>query len=139
MVSSVETAPADCLDVLIIEDDTDAATMLCALLESLGHSVRMTTDGVSGLDAARSRPPHLAFVDIGLPGIDGYQVASDLRTQLSADDVQLVAVTGYGRPEDRTRALEAGFDVHMVKPIDFDQIAQILQTRARAVRRGMAS
>jgi PAS domain S-box-containing protein len=124
--------PEPPLRILIVEDDVDAATMLSTLLESRGHIVRVSNDGVSGVNAARAEPPHVAFVDVGLPGLDGYGVAERLREALGEAPL-LVAVTGYGSPEDRARAIGAGFDVHMVKPIDFDGIMTLLQRRARSL------
>jgi PAS domain S-box-containing protein len=121
------------LNILIVEDDVDAATMLSTLLESRGHIVRVTNDGLAGVQAARTDPPHVAFVDVGLPGLDGYGVAERLRAGLGEEPL-LVALTGYGRPEDRARAIRAGFDVHMVKPIDFDGILSLLRRRARTLR-----
>jgi PAS domain S-box-containing protein len=121
------------LNILIIEDDADAATMLSTLLENRGHIVRVTNDGLSGVQAARTDRPHVAFVDVGLPCLDGYGVAERMRAEFGEEPL-LVALTGYGRPEDRARAMRAGFDVHMVKPIDFDDIMVLLRRRARTLR-----
>jgi len=132
--AAVDVPPGDTpLNILIVEDDVDAAMMLSTLLESRGHIVRVTNDGLSGVQAAATDPPHVAFVDVGLPCLDGYGVAERLRAALGEEPL-LVALTGYGRPEDRARAIAAGFDVHMVKPIDFDGIMALLRRRSRTVR-----
>ena len=104
--------------VLLIEDNLDAAESLQMLLEMLGHQVRVAHDGLAGLQAAAADPPQVMIVDIGLPGIDGYEVARRVRQDARLDGVRLIALTGYGREEDREKAIAAGFDRHLVKPID---------------------
>ncbi len=105
------------LQVLIVEDNKDAADSLAMLLQLWGHAVRTSHDGLSGLKAARSYRPQVVFLDIGLPGLDGYEVARRLRGEFGAE-MRLVAMTGYGQEDDRRRAQEAGFDAHLVKPAD---------------------
>ena len=106
--------------VLVIEDNADARMMLQLLLQSAGHRVRVAADGVEGLQAALDEPPDIALIDIGLPRMDGYEVARRIHeTFPGAGRPFLVAVTGYGLPADRQRAMAAGFDVHLVKPIDY--------------------
>ncbi len=121
------------LTVLIVDDNADAVDMLRTLLETHAHTVHVAYDGRSGLQAALSIRPDLALVDIGLPGIDGYDVAVGIRASDAARDMCLVAVTGYGRPEDGARAFEAGFDYRLVKPVDFDELERILDGVARRV------
>ena len=104
--------------VLVVEDNLDAAESLLMLLQLLGHHVRAVHDGISALDVARANVPDVMLVDIGLPGMDGYEVARRIREQPGLERIALVALTGYGREEDRERALEAGFDYHLVKPVD---------------------
>jgi CheY-like chemotaxis protein len=113
-------------DVLIVEDNADAAETLRAVLELAGHRVRIARDGVAGLEAIRSEPPEIALVDIGLPRMDGYELARRLRGAMDGDRPLLIAVTGYGLPEDRARALAAGFDDHVTKPVDIGVLAGLL-------------
>jgi two-component system CheB/CheR fusion protein len=107
--------------VLIVEDNADAAESMLLLLELLGHHVRVAGDGPSALEAARANPPDVMLVDIGLPGMDGYELARHVRQDEHLRRVILVALTGYGREEDRQQAFAAGFDYHLVKPVDIDK------------------
>jgi len=115
--------------VLVIEDDHDTADVLKDLLIDMGHSVAASYDGTSGLAAALNGHYDVAFVDIGLPGIDGYEIARTLRASRRFENLLLVAVTGYGQPQDRARALEAGFDLHIVKPLQPEQLATVFARR----------
>jgi signal transduction histidine kinase/CheY-like chemotaxis protein len=115
--------------VLLIEDNADAREMLHAWLDQLGHEVHEAADGLAGLELARTVRPDVALIDIGLPGIDGYQVARNLRESPECCHAFLVAITGYGRPEDTARAREAGFDLHLVKPVQPERIARVLRSR----------
>jgi CheY-like chemotaxis protein len=121
----------DPLRVLIVEDNPDGRDMLQLLLELLGHQVQIAADGVQGVEKALRWHPEVAVIDIGLPRMDGYQVARKIREALGCD-IFLISQTGYGRPEDRARALAAGFDVHLVKPVD---PADLLGWLSRARRR----
>lgn len=112
--------------ILVIEDNEDAREMLRALLQGAGHSVRVAGDGESGIIEAMAFRPDVALIDVGLPGISGYDVARQLRKEDWGHTVRLIAVTGYGQPEDRRRATDAGFDDHLVKPVDADQLAKAL-------------
>ena len=124
-------APAsEQLEVLIVEDNPDAAELLRALLESWGHCVRVARDGVAGVNAASIEVPHVGIVDIGLPGLNGYQVAERLRANPETRSMYLVAITGYGRPEDRARATDAGFDDFIVKPLNFDALEHAISEAA---------
>lgn len=120
------------LVVLVVEDNPDAREMLHAWLEELGHRVYTARDGIEGLDLARTLRPDVALVDIGLPGLDGYQLAENLRASSEGRDTMLVAITGYGRPEDSARAREAGFDAHLVKPVQPEQLARIIDGPSHA-------
>ena len=112
--------------VLIVEDNDDAREMLRVLLEHEGHEVYEAVDGTEAVRAASRLRPDLALVDVGLPILDGYEVARFIRRQ-DYQPQRLVALTGYGQPADRERALSAGFDDHLVKPVDPDRLAELLQ------------
>ncbi|MCC6847351.1 MAG: response regulator [Deltaproteobacteria bacterium] len=113
-------------DVLVVEDNDDAREALCEFLRLAGHRVRWAADGVTGLAAIVDAPPDVALVDVGLPGIDGYELARRARAAGAAAGTTLVALTGYGMPEDQARAMEAGFHVHLVKPVSLDALAEVL-------------
>jgi PAS domain S-box-containing protein len=104
--------------VLVVEDNVDAAESVATLLRLFGHEVRTVYDGPSALEAARAFRPEVVVLDIGLPGMNGYEVARRLRAEPELQPVRIVALTGYGQSEDRRRAQEAGFDQHMTKPVD---------------------
>jgi CheY-like chemotaxis protein len=128
-----ETAPravpeATARRVLIVEDNDDARETLRTLLELWHNTVEEATDGPSGIEAAQRFKPDVAIIDVGLPGLDGYAVARYLRASAGAKRTRLVALTGYGAPKDALRAREAGFEAHLVKPVDPDRLAQILAT-----------
>jgi signal transduction histidine kinase len=112
--------------VLVVEDHHDAREMLAVLLKQAGHEVYEAADGVDGLALALRERPDAAIIDVGLPGLDGYEVARRIRAGTDGAHMLLVAVTGYGLPEDRRRALDAGFDRHLVKPVEQDQLADAL-------------
>jgi len=119
-------APARSRDVLIVEDNADARETLKRMLELEGHRVRVAEDGVSALDTVRAAAPEIALIDIGLPHMDGYELARRIRALQSDKHPYLVAVTGYGLPDDRRRTREAGFDLHLVKPVDPAALAAVL-------------
>jgi CheY-like chemotaxis protein len=112
--------------ILVVEDHPDNRRTMRVLLQSWGHRVEVAEDGTGGVDRAIAARPEVALVDIGLPGLDGYEVARRIRAALGKA-VFLIALTGYGQPGDRRRALDAGFDAHMVKPVDFDELARMLE------------
>ncbi len=116
--------------VLLIEDNADARQSLRTLLEHEGHRVDEAADGALGLARAEATQPDVVLVDIGLPSIDGYEVARRIRSRRGAAPI-LVAITGYGQPDDRRRALAAGFDAHLTKPVSPDHLADILATLTR--------
>jgi two-component system CheB/CheR fusion protein len=115
--------------VLVVDDNRDAADSLAVLLRFDGHDVRVVHDGRSALEAVQAFAPHVVLLDIGLPGEDGYSVARQLRQDPRTREALLVAVSGYGREEDRLRSREAGFDHHLVKPVDFTELQQLLPVR----------
>lgn len=118
--------------LVVVEDNADIRETLKDLLEMDGHHVETAGDGTTGLALITRVRPELAFVDLGLPGLDGFQVAEQVREQLGTE-VWLVALSGYGQPEDRERAFKAGFDAHLTKPLD----AQGLTTALRTGRAGL--
>ena len=113
--------------VLIVEDNLDAAETLAEVLELEGHEVRMARDGTTGLSMAREVKPDVVFCDIGLPDLDGYEVARALRADESLRPIRLVAVTGYAQPEDKERAREAGFDAHLTKPSPIEEVISLIE------------
>jgi signal transduction histidine kinase len=117
--------------VLVVEDNADARDALRAVLEAAGHEVRSTENGPQALEMVRTWQPHVALVDIGLPGMTGYEVAEALRRTPFGDDVMLVAVTGYGQPEDRRRAIDSGFDLHAVKPMTPEALLDLIAGERR--------
>jgi len=112
--------------ILIVDDNQDAAELLTELLDSKGYVTRMALDGPAGLEAALVFRPHIALLDVGLPVMDGYELASRLRQAAALQGIKLVAITGYGQDSDRHRAHGAGFDVHLVKPIEPGQLLRII-------------
>ena len=129
-----DTASPQHLSILIVEDDSDVRTLMEKKLRELGHEVEGFRDGEDGAAAIASRLPELALIDLGLPGIDGYEVANRVRDAVG-DQVYLVALSGFGQPEDKRRALEAGFDEHITKPADVRALNDLLGRvqRRRAV------
>jgi PAS domain S-box-containing protein len=112
--------------VLLIEDNHDGREMLRDLMRTWGHEVAEAGDGLGGLEAMRRQLPDVALVDVGLPGMDGYELARRVRALPNGDKVCLIAVTGYGQPEDLRLAHEAGFNEHLVKPVDLHKLEQLL-------------
>lgn len=112
--------------IAIVEDNADVRDLLRLKLKRLGHEVVIARDGVEGVQVVMAERPDLALVDLGLPGIDGYAVAREVREKLG-DEVVLVAVSGFGQPEDKRRALESGFDEHITKPADVKDIEGVLR------------
>jgi signal transduction histidine kinase len=112
--------------ILIVDDNVDAAESLAMLLELFGHQVRTAYGGPAALEAVESHRPEVVLLDIGLPGMDGYEVARRLRRNPALSGVTLVALTGYGQENDRRKTHDAGFDHHLVKPVDTDDLARLL-------------
>ena len=115
--------------VLIIEDDRDTAEALTMLLELFGHQTTVVSDGLGAIDEVRKGGFDVALIDIGLPGIDGYEVARRIRMLQTAKTMILVALTGYGQEADRERALSAGFDAHLTKPVRIERLQALLSRR----------
>jgi PAS domain S-box-containing protein len=115
------------LRILLVEDNSDAAQTLRDLLMLAGHEVEIADTGPAGIEAARRRRPDVVLCDIGLPGMDGYQVATALGREPALRPARLIALSGYGRLEDRRRAEAAGFDLHLTKPVDPVQLRRLLE------------
>jgi signal transduction histidine kinase/CheY-like chemotaxis protein len=126
-----EAAPGKRWRVLLVEDNADARESLRIVLERAGHEVTCAEDGPAGVAAALRSRPDVALVDVGLPGFDGYEVARRIRSTPAGDDIVLAALTGYGQPGDRRRAEAAGFDLHVVKPVDPARLVALLAGAAR--------
>ncbi|MBA3312857.1 MAG: response regulator [Planctomycetota bacterium] len=119
--------------ILVVDDNVDAATTLGMLLRLDGHEIRFAYDGLAALDAAAEFSPEVVLLDIGLPKLDGYEVAKRLRARTETEGAVLIAVSGYGQEEDRRRSREAGFDHHLTKPVDFAVLRQVLPQACSAV------
>jgi CheY-like chemotaxis protein len=115
---------------VIIEDNDDAREVLTLQLTLQGHQVHPAPEGQAGVELAAAVAPDVVLIDVGLPGLDGYEVARRIRAACEARSMLLVALTGYGQPQDRQRALDAGFDVHLTKPVAPEQLAAVITQRA---------
>jgi two-component system, chemotaxis family, CheB/CheR fusion protein len=137
---SAPAAPADLANcapdrrrrILIADDNRDALDSLANLLQLAGHEVHKALDGEQALQSAAQLRPEILLLDIGMPGMDGYEVARRLRSQPWGSKLLLVALTGWGQDNDRRRSREAGFDSHWVKPLDLDKLSQLLETLSAA-------
>src|SRR5207237_4222828 len=116
--------------ILIVDDNVDAAETLAMVLRQNGHDVRTTYDGPSALEVAPAYRPEVVLLDIGLPGMDGYEVAKRLKQQPGMDRICLAAVTGYGQENDRNRSRSAGFHYHLVKPVDLNLLQDVLARKS---------
>ena len=121
--------------ILVVDDNRSNATSLGVLLRALGQDVEMAYDGPAALELVRRRRPDLVLLDIGLPGMDGYEVARRCREDQALRRTMLVAMTGYGKDEDRRRSQEAGFNAHLVKPVNLEDL-QVLLTQPDSMASG---
>lgn len=121
------------LDILIAEDNPDGAETLAHVLEAEGHKVRVVYEGGAAVAAALVRPPDVALLDIGLPRVDGWEVARRIRQGLGQRPCLLIAVTGYGQESDRVRSREAGIDFHLTKPLDAVELAKLFREHALGI------
>ncbi len=112
--------------VLVVDDSADAAESTAMLLRLDGHEIRTVMDGHSAIDAIRSFKPEIVLLDIGLPGLNGYDVTRRLRELPECQNTLVVALSGYGRPEDLRRSHDAGFDQHLIKPVDHDRLTALI-------------
>jgi len=118
--------------ILVVEDSEDSRTVMTEVLEGLGHETRSSCDGLSAIAKVLSWHPDLVFIDIGLPDIDGYEVARRVRREPSTSSIQLVALTGYGYDADRKHALACGFNSHVLKPISLEALETLLRKEDEA-------
>ena len=114
--------------LLVVDDNKDAAESMSMLLEMWGHEVAFAYDGPSALETAQEWRPEAVFLDIGLPGMDGYEVAERLRELPQAKDAILIAITGYGREDDLARSKRAGINHHLVKPVAPDALRHLIDS-----------
>jgi CheY-like chemotaxis protein len=119
-------SPPSAFRILAVDDNVDGVEMLADMLRLSGHDVLTVYDGPAALAAAPSYRPDVVLLDIGLPGLDGYVVVQELRKMPGLRRTLLVALTGYGREEDRRRSQQAGFHCHLIKPVDFDALQRLL-------------
>jgi CheY-like chemotaxis protein len=119
--------------VLVVDDNRDSAESLALILSLQGHESRCVHDGREALSTGGTYEPDVVILDIGMPGLNGYETARLIRAQPWGRDVTLIAVTGWGRPDDKRRAEEAGFDHHLVKPVELDSLAAVLGRGAHSV------
>ena len=132
MEDRIAPAPAGPAEtILVVEDNTDARESLCLALELRGHRVLPAADGPAALEVMERERPRVAVLDIGLPGMDGYELARRMRAALG-DAIVLVALTGYGAARDGDEAVKAGFDRHLIKPIDVEALLRVLAEPRRA-------
>jgi CheY-like chemotaxis protein len=131
-VQPVQPAKKGCR-VLAVDDNQDVVQSMAMLLELSGHEVQIACDGPSAIKAALAMRPDVVLMDIGLPGLTGYEVAERMRQEPSLSNVVLVALTGYGRETDRQRSKKAGFDHHLVKPADFREVEAIVARAAQQI------
>ncbi len=120
------TAPAACLSIAIIDDNVDANDSLAAVLRVMGHEVATAFDGLAGLALIRDTRPQVVVCDIGLPLLDGYQIVAKVREEMDGAMPVMIALTGYGQPEDRARSLQAGFAFHLTKPVDIESLLRLI-------------
>lgn len=132
--SGLPTNPRRTLRVLVAEDEAAAAMALADLLQREGYEAMVASDGLQALDMAKSRPPDVALLDLGLPGMDGYRLAERLHGQDGERRPLLVAVTGRGAALDRACSAAAGIDLHLVKPIEPDQLLGLLRRFRATIR-----
>ncbi len=112
--------------VLVVDDNADNAEIMAAILKEVGHEVHVVYDGHAAIAAVRRLRPEFVFLDLGLPGLDGFQVAETLRREPGMEAMRIIAVTAYAQESDRRRTREAGFDYHLVKPVDMDFVESLL-------------
>jgi CheY-like chemotaxis protein len=131
---SVPRAGTRTCRIVVADDNRDAADSLALLLQTQGYQVTVGYSGAEALQLARTTAPHVAILDIGMPDLTGYEVAAQIRAAPWGKDICLIAVTGWGQQDDKARAAAAGFDHHLTKPVDPDDVARLLQAAFNARR-----
>ena len=130
------------LQVLVVDDNVDGAEAIAALFELEGHATEVVHNGMLVIAAARRSLPNLILMDLGLPGLDGFAVATQIRLEPLLSGTLLVALTGWGRDADKKAAMDAGFDLHLLKPISMDELRELIarasQQRRSALRGGLS-
>jgi CheY-like chemotaxis protein len=116
--------------ILVVDDNRDAADSTAMLLRLSNHNVHVAYGGQAAIDTAIGVCPDIVLLDVGLPVLDGYEVARRLRANPRTQHVRLIAITGFGQPEDMTRAREAGFDAHLLKPVDLEALDALIAARS---------
>jgi two-component system, sensor histidine kinase len=124
---STERREKKAWNILLVEDNLDAQAALTLLLEMWGHTVSLAQDGLTGIAVANRDRPDIAFVDLGLPGVDGFEVARRIRASPAGEEIMLVALTGYGSAADREKSAASGFDLHLVKPVEPERLRALLE------------
>jgi CheY-like chemotaxis protein len=124
--TSSDASPAGARRVLLVDDNVDAVETMQILLQAFGYEVSTALDPDLALAQLETFAPAVALIDIGLPGMDGYQLAAEIRRRLDGRPMRLIAFTGYGGPDAIARATGAGFDAHLVKPVEMDQLLAVL-------------
>jgi len=122
--------PSTAWRILVVDDNVDAADSLAMLFTIAGHDARVAYSSEVALELATEYRPDFVLLDIGLPGMDGYEVARRLRQRSELENLRLIALTGYGQDTDRARSVEAGFDHHVVKPVEFESLSSLLASLA---------
>ena len=122
-----EPAARDKLKVLVVDDNRDVASSLATFLQLIGHEVRVAHDGEKALQLAEEFHPQTMLLDLGMPGMDGYEACRRIRRAAWSTNMRLIAITGWGQDEDRRKSADAGFDVHLVKPVNPEALTQLLR------------
>jgi CheY-like chemotaxis protein len=124
--TAAEATPIEARRILVVDDNEDSATSLAELLTLTGHETEVAYDGLEAVEAAARFRPDVVLLDIGLPKLNGYEAAQRIREQPWGKGMLLVALTGWGQDEDRQKSKDAGFDLHLVKPVDFATLTKLL-------------
>jgi two-component system CheB/CheR fusion protein len=133
-LSGSENSPPNRLRILVVEDYADSALSLELLLRMLGHEVDVAFNGPMAVEIATKSAPDVVILDIGLPGMNGWDVAKSLQEHATLKKPFFIAVTGYGTEEDKCRSSEVGIDLHLVKPVDPQELATVLQRFQRVIK-----